>query len=424
MTLDGQVVMTIPASAIPDEFKIRNARSGQLALALTGLDVAPNGDLYVTDGYASDYIHRFDRTGKYLKSFGGKKAPYNFSTLHKLAIDTRFQPARIIACDRANNRVVHLSLDGDFLGVVAKDLLLPAAVPISGDYAIIGELQGQVSVLDKSGRSSARLGTNTDAGVGTQSAQARAVAAGHRRVAARRRGQRSRRPLRVGVQPVRPRAPVQPAVGRLCCHSTVSYSRSPSPRKRRPPAWRRPGRCGRPSSRPIPCRDGSIREPVRSPDRLPISLAISRDASTCRSRSTAAAQYRPRSSSASRTIRPTSVSSPSKRRAPRRSSSPNRTRWSRAPTSSATIHRFETTADIDRAGVTVAAAKGSEPGDLRQRAHQASPRRGPAGDPGSQRDRGRCLTSGKIDAFAANRQRMEEAARTSHTACASARQLS
>ena len=144
--------MTIGSSAIPDQYKVRNARSNQLALLLTGLDVAPNGDIYVTDGYASDYIHRFDKTGKYIASFGGKQAPYSFNTLHKLAIDTRFQPARIIACDRANNRVVHLSLDGDFLGVVAKDLLLPAAIVIDGDNAIVGELNGRVTVLDKSGR--------------------------------------------------------------------------------------------------------------------------------------------------------------------------------------------------------------------------------------------------------------------------------
>ena len=75
MTLEGPVVMTIGSSAIPDQFKVRNARSNQLALLLTGLDVAPNGDIYVTDGYASDYIHRFDRTGKYIASFGGKQAP-------------------------------------------------------------------------------------------------------------------------------------------------------------------------------------------------------------------------------------------------------------------------------------------------------------------------------------------------------------
>src|SRR5688500_7050794 len=167
MTLDGTVVMTIPASAIPDEFKVKNARSGQLAMLLTGTDVAPNGDLYVADGYASDYIHRFDRTGKYLKSFGGKKEPYNFNTLHKLAVDTRFEPARLIGVDRANNRVVHLSLDGDFLGVVAKDLLLPAAVAIDGDNAIVGELSGRVTILDKAGVVVTRLGANTEPGVGT-----------------------------------------------------------------------------------------------------------------------------------------------------------------------------------------------------------------------------------------------------------------
>jgi len=167
MALDGKIAMTIPASAIPDEFKVRNARSGQIGVLLTGLDVAPNGDLYVADGYASDYIHRFDRTGKYLTSFGGKKAPYSFNTLHKLAIDTRFQPARIIACDRANNRVLHLSLDGELLGVVASDLLLPAAIVISGDYAIVGELKGQVSVLDKTGKVVSRFGTNAEPGAGT-----------------------------------------------------------------------------------------------------------------------------------------------------------------------------------------------------------------------------------------------------------------
>jgi len=167
MTLDGTIVMTIGSSAIPDQYKIRNARSNQLALLLTGLDVAPNGDLYVTDGYASDYIHRFDKTGRYLSSFGGKNPPYSFSTLHKLAVDTRFSPARLIACDRANNRVVHLSLDGAFLGVVAKDLLLPAAITIDGDNAIVGELTGRVTVLDKAGAVVARIGANTEQGVGS-----------------------------------------------------------------------------------------------------------------------------------------------------------------------------------------------------------------------------------------------------------------
>src|SRR5215510_3680047 len=167
MRLDGTIIMTIGSSAIPDQYKIRNARSNLLSLLLTGLDVAPNGDIYVTDGYASDYIYRFDKTGKYLASFGGKQPPYSFNTLHKLAIDTRFQPARIIACDRANNRVVHLSLEGAFLGVVAKDLLLPAAIVIDGENAIVGELNARVTVLDKAGAVVTRIGTNTEQGTST-----------------------------------------------------------------------------------------------------------------------------------------------------------------------------------------------------------------------------------------------------------------
>jgi hypothetical protein len=167
MRLDGSIVMTIGSSSIPDQFKIRNARSNLLSLLLTGLDVAPNGDIYVTDGYASDYIHRFDKTGKYIASFGGKQPPYSFNTLHKLAIDTRFQPARLIACDRANNRVVHLLLDGTFMGVVAKDLLLPAAIVIDGDNAIVGELNGRVTVLDKDGGVVTRISANTEQGTGT-----------------------------------------------------------------------------------------------------------------------------------------------------------------------------------------------------------------------------------------------------------------
>jgi hypothetical protein len=159
MTLDGRMVLQIPASAIPDEFK-NKTDDGRPYTRLTGLTVAPNGDIYATDGYVSDYIHRFDRRGTYLASFGGRKAPYSFQTLHKLAIDTRFGPARIIACDRANNRVVHLSLDGEFIGVVASDLRLPAAVAIFGDQAAIGELRGRVTLLDKAGQVASVLGAN------------------------------------------------------------------------------------------------------------------------------------------------------------------------------------------------------------------------------------------------------------------------
>ena len=159
MTLKGKTVLKIPASSIPDDFK-RKGKDGKPFVRLTGADVAKNGDIFVTDGYSSDHIHRFNKNGKYLNSFGGKNAPYGFKTLHKLVLDHRFEPARIIGMDRANNRVVHMSLSGDFIGVVEDGLLLPACVHIHSDWAVVGELRGRVTILDKKGEIFAQIGAN------------------------------------------------------------------------------------------------------------------------------------------------------------------------------------------------------------------------------------------------------------------------
>ena len=160
LTLDGKTVLKIPSASIPDEFK-RKGKDGKPFVRLTGADVSSNGDIFLTDGYSSDHIHRFNKKGKYLNSFGGKDAPYGFRTLHKLVIDSRFSPARIIGMDRANNRVVHLGLDGKFIGVVEEGLLLPACVHIHGDWAVIGELRGRVTILDKKGNIYAQVGGNS-----------------------------------------------------------------------------------------------------------------------------------------------------------------------------------------------------------------------------------------------------------------------
>jgi len=164
LTLQGKKVLTIPPTAVPEKFKRKGrGKNAKPRMRLTAMDVAPNGDLFVVDGYASDMIHRFDSKGKYLKSFGGRgKPPFNTKTLHKIAIDTRFEPARIIGVDRENMRAVHFSLEGDFLGVINNNLLRPAAVAIHGDLAAIGEIKGRVTLLDKSGEVVKTLGFNND----------------------------------------------------------------------------------------------------------------------------------------------------------------------------------------------------------------------------------------------------------------------
>lgn len=160
MKLDGEIVMTIPGESIPKEYWKKNARTGKEAIRLTACDVAPGGDIFVTDGYSSDYIHRFDAEGKYLATFGGKGEPYNFQTLHKIAIDTRFDPARIVGVSRTDGRVVHMSMEGGYLGDIATDLLKPAALVVQGDYLAVGEILGRVTVFDKAGKVAAQFAAN------------------------------------------------------------------------------------------------------------------------------------------------------------------------------------------------------------------------------------------------------------------------
>lgn len=157
--LDGRMVLTIPASAIPAQYK----KDDKQAINLTGIAVTAGGDIYVTDGYGLDFIHRFDKTGRYLASFGGKGAPWNFDQCHKIALDPRFTPVRLLCTDRRHNRLVHMGLDGAVLGVVAENLRLPSALAVRGDELAVGELQGRVTLLDKHGGVIAHIGANENA---------------------------------------------------------------------------------------------------------------------------------------------------------------------------------------------------------------------------------------------------------------------
>lgn len=154
LNLEGKTVLEIPQSAFPAE----QAAAG---LKLTSCDVAPNGDIYVVDGYGKDWIFVFDKDGKYKTVFGGQGEPLKLKNTHKIFIDPRFSPARILACDRGNNRILHLDLDGKFIGVVADlDLRRPSSASFHGDLMCVAEIAGRVSVFDKEGKLVASLGAN------------------------------------------------------------------------------------------------------------------------------------------------------------------------------------------------------------------------------------------------------------------------
>ena len=162
MRLDGSVVLKIPKSSFPKD-KL-GKKKGRHRLKVTSVDVAPNGDIYAVDGYGKDFIHRFDKTGKHIASFGGRGEPYGLKNCHKIFIDPRFSPARLLLCDRVNLRLVHLDLEGNLLGVAARDLRRPSSAAFFGEWVAIAEISGRVSILDKAGQSLATLGTNETKG--------------------------------------------------------------------------------------------------------------------------------------------------------------------------------------------------------------------------------------------------------------------
>ena len=132
----------------------------------TAITVAPNGDIILADGYASDHIFKFDKAGKYLMHFGVKgNGLKEFNTAHGMTLDTRYDPPRLLICDRNHSpkgRLLHYDLDGNFIDEVVTGLGMPTSAAVQGDYVSVPDLHGRVVILDKSNTIMAVLGHNPD----------------------------------------------------------------------------------------------------------------------------------------------------------------------------------------------------------------------------------------------------------------------
>ena len=132
----------------------------------TAITVAPNGDIFLSDGYASNHIFKFDRSGRYLMHFGTKgNGMQEFNTAHGMTLDTRYDPPRLLICDRNHQprgRLVHYDLDGQFIAEVVTGLGMPTSVSIQGDHVSIPDLHGRLVILDRSNTIIAVLGHNSN----------------------------------------------------------------------------------------------------------------------------------------------------------------------------------------------------------------------------------------------------------------------
>jgi peptidylglycine monooxygenase len=79
----------------------------------TSAAVAPDGDIYVSDGYGNSVVHRFGADGRIKRTWGGRgTGPGQFTTPHAVWIDRR---GRVLVADRENNRVQIFDGDGTYL---------------------------------------------------------------------------------------------------------------------------------------------------------------------------------------------------------------------------------------------------------------------------------------------------------------------
>ena len=125
----------------------------------TDLDVAPDGRVYVVDGYGKSLVHLYDKERNYVKSFGGKgKEDGKFDICHNILVDTRSETPTLLISDRQNNRLQQHDLEGKFLKTIDAGLGRPCAADIHGDLLAVGELDGRVSLYDRDYKVVSRLG--------------------------------------------------------------------------------------------------------------------------------------------------------------------------------------------------------------------------------------------------------------------------
>lgn len=154
-TLDGREIWTLGVPPLPEAYPTAQAYKP------TDVAVAPNGDVYVVDGYGQSWIHQYNARGEWLRSWGGKGTePGKLDCPHGIWVDTRGPEPLLLVADRGNYRVQIFSLTGEHLGFVTEELRYPCCFYQVGDELYIPDLFGRVTIFDKQNRLLAQLGDN------------------------------------------------------------------------------------------------------------------------------------------------------------------------------------------------------------------------------------------------------------------------
>lgn len=116
--------------------------------------IAPNGDIYVVDGYGSQFVLHYDARGKFIQRFGGKDgvpAGERLNNAHGVAIDTRqgADKATVIVTSRADHCFRRFTLDGKYLETLAVPGAMVCRPVIAAEHLYAGVCWSKTPEINK-----------------------------------------------------------------------------------------------------------------------------------------------------------------------------------------------------------------------------------------------------------------------------------
>ena len=156
-TLGGDVVWKIDKR--PDVDAYKPAADGTAKpYNPTNVAIAPNGDIYVADGYGSYYVNQYNSKAEYIRTFGGRGSePGQLIEPHGIWVDTRAKSPILVVADRRNNRLQRFTMDGKHVDFV-PGFRLPCHFDERHGNVVIPDLHGRVTIIDKANQIAAHLG--------------------------------------------------------------------------------------------------------------------------------------------------------------------------------------------------------------------------------------------------------------------------